>query len=181
MHVRRGDFRQDCPTAQLPAIEPRNGYTNVYLVDGRFDDVRAFVELVVTRRGAAINNVFRIGDMLRRIGQHIGVEKQLCAEVEALRFCGATAFCTVMGSNPRNIVFCPYILPIDALARVHAKVFVAYRRSPVPGNPVPRKVPRAVDLPARWNFVRGDWAIAGLSGALATAVMFCSGGIAHNE
>ncbi|MEJ2509846.1 MAG: DUF302 domain-containing protein [Gammaproteobacteria bacterium] len=124
------------PNAPQPVRAER---MKVYTVDGTFDDVRAFVELAITGRGMVINNVSHIGNMLQRTGKDIGADKRVYAKAEALEFCSATVSRRMMEADPRNIVFCPYIIAIYTLPQVPGKVFVAYRRPPPLGTPASRK------------------------------------------
>jgi len=117
----------------------RSERMKVYETDGSFDDVRAFTELAITGRGMVINNVSHIGNMLKRTGKDIGADKQVYAKAEALEFCSATVSRHMMEADPRNIVFCPYIIAIYTLPNKPGKVFVAYRRPPALGTPASRK------------------------------------------
>jgi len=133
------DANRPAPDRSAPSGATRAAHMKVYETDGTFDDVRAFVELAITGRGMVINNVSHIGNMLQRTGKDIGADKQVYAKAEALEFCSATVSRHMMEADPRNIVFCPYIIAIYTLPHTPGKVYVAYRRPPALGTPASRK------------------------------------------
>lgn len=123
----------------------RDNYMKLYTVKGSFEDVREYIELAITDRGMIVNNVSHIGNMLARTGKDIGASKQIYSQAEALEFCSATVSRRMMEADPRNIVFCPYIIAIYTLPGEKDKVYVAYRRPLPVGNPESRAALQAVE------------------------------------
>jgi len=109
----------------------RDDYMKLYIVEGKFEDVRMDIEMAITDRGMVINNVSHIGNMLARTGKDLGAGKQIFQKAEALEFCSSTVSRTMMETDPHNIVFCPYIIAIYTLPAESNKVYVAFRR-PLP-------------------------------------------------
>lgn len=123
----------------------RADYMKLYTVEGSFEDVRQYIELAITERGMVINNVSHIGNMLQRTGKDLGASRKIYAQAEALEFCSATVSRRMMEADPRNIVFCPYIIAIYTLPDQPGKVHVAYRR-PLPiGSAESRAALQAVE------------------------------------
>lgn len=112
----------------LFAATERDRYMKVYTIEGSYEEVRDDLELAITGRGIRINLISHIGDMLVRTGKDIGRTKPVFAHAEAFEFCSSTVSRSTMEADPRNIVFCPYVIAVYSLPNEKNKTYVAYRR-----------------------------------------------------
>ncbi len=120
-------------TLVLPVSAAQNGrdeYMRLFSIKGNFADVREDLEMAITDRGMIINNIAHIGNMLARTRKAVG-GKQIFAKAESLEFCSAVFSRHMMEADPRNIVFCPYIISIYTLPGEKNRIYLAYRR-PLP-------------------------------------------------
>ena len=129
------------------AIEPsvKNDYLVLYQTKGKFDNVKEAVELAITDRGLVINNVSHIGKMLARTGKDLGATKKVYIEAQALEFCSATVSRRTMEADPRNMIFCPYIVNVYVLPQEPETVYLAYRRPQRVGSKESKAALRAVE------------------------------------
>lgn len=99
-----------------------------YTTTGSVDSIKDDVALAITSRGLVIDHTSFIGNMLERTGKDIGKTKKVYADAVALQFCSTNVSRATMEADPSNIVFCPYVITIYALAPDPKKVTVAFRR-----------------------------------------------------
>lgn len=129
--------------AAKPVFE--NDYMREYVMQGNFADTREALELAITGKGLVINNISHIGNMLQRTGKDIGANKNVYQKAEAMEFCSANLSRKMMEADPRNIVFCPFIITVYTLAGEDNKVHLAYRKPLIVGNKASRKSLMAVN------------------------------------
>jgi len=99
-----------------------------YKINGFYEDIRDDVELAITGTGIKINTIAHTGDMLIRTGKDLGAKKIIYKHAEAFEFCSATVSRTSMEADPRNFIFCPYIIYVYQLSKDKEIVYVSYRR-----------------------------------------------------
>lgn len=133
-------------TLVLPVLaqDGPNEYMRLFSIKGNFADVREDLEMAITDRGMIINNVSHIGNMLARTRKDVG-GKQIFVEAESLEFCSSVVSRHMMEADPRNIVFCPYIISIYTLPGEKNRVHIAYRRPLPVGGPASKKALQAVE------------------------------------
>lgn len=124
------------------AAEP---HLAIYSTKGTFDDVKDNVVFAINGLGMVINNTSHIGEMLERTGRDLGIDKSIYLKAEALEFCSATISRNMMEADPRNIVFCPFVISIYVLPKELDKVYIAYRKPEIIGSPKSKKALKAVD------------------------------------
>lgn len=117
----------------------------LFSTKGSFQDVKDNIEFAITNRGMVINTTSHVGEMLERTGKDLGATKQIFSQAEGLEFCSATVSRRMMEADPRNIVFCPYIIYIYVLPKEPGKVYVAYRKPQPVGSADSRNALKAVD------------------------------------
>ena len=117
----------------------------IYSTKGTFDDVKDNVVFAINGLGLVINNTSHIGEMLERTGKELGIGEPIYLKAEALEFCSATVSRNMMEADPRNIVFCPFIISIYVLPKEPEKVYIAYRKPEIVGSPQSQKALKAVD------------------------------------
>lgn len=100
----------------------------IYKVQGNFANVKDNVANAIAKRGFVIDYTAHIGAMLDRTAKDVGATKKIYAAAEAVQFCSATVSRRTMEADPANIVFCPYVIAIYALAADPKTIYVAYRR-----------------------------------------------------
>ncbi len=108
---------------------------------GEFKEVKERVLHAIEDRGLMLNYTARIGAMLERTGKDVGTARQVYSEAESLEFCSAKVSRDTMEADPRNIVFCPYVIAIYVLPKEPGKVYLAYRR---PGTSGPERSAHAL-------------------------------------
>ncbi len=133
-------------TLVLPvsAQDKQDEHMRLFSVEGNYTDVRDDLEMAITDRGMIINNVSHIGNMLARTRKDVG-GKQIFARAESLEFCSSVISRHMMEADPRNIVFCPYIISIYTLPGEKNKVYLAYRRPLPVGSPASKKALQVVE------------------------------------
>lgn len=129
--------------AAKPVFE--NDYMREYTVEGSFKDVREALKLAITGKGLVINNISHIGKMLQRTGKDIGAKKNVYDHAEAMEFCSAGLSRVMMEANPRNIVFCPFIITVFTLPGETNKVHLAYRKPEIVGSDSSKESLKAVE------------------------------------
>ncbi|VAX12481.1 hypothetical protein MNBD_GAMMA24-1841 [hydrothermal vent metagenome] len=122
----------------------RDEYMQLFSVKGDYADVREDLEMAITDRGMIINNISHIGNMLARTRKDIG-GKQIFGRAESLEFCSSVVSRHMMEADPRNIVFCPYIISIYTLPGEKNRVYLAYRRPLPVGSPASKKSLQTVE------------------------------------
>ena len=132
------EFELDTATTDYMALHSIEGTT--------FSAVREDLELAITDRGMVINNVSHIGNMLARTRKVTGSETRIFDKAEALEFCSSVISRKMMEADPRNIVFCPYIISVYTLPDKPDTVYITYRRPLLVGNAQSRKTLKAVDF-----------------------------------
>jgi hypothetical protein len=130
-------------TATGLAAEPAP--LKLYHVDGKFEDVKQDVELVVEARGFKAERPLLIGEMLTRTGKDLGATKQIFGHAEAIQFCPASLSRRTMEADPANIVHCPYTIFVYTLPAEKNKVYVGYRRIAPSGSIASQAVLKEVD------------------------------------
>jgi uncharacterized protein (DUF302 family) len=128
-----------------PALAAEPGLLMIVTTKAKFDDVKEDVVHAVTKRGLVVDYTAHIGAMLERTAKDVGAAKQVYARAEAIQFCSAVLSRRMMEADPANIVFCPYVIVIYALAGDPGTVHVAYRRPQQSGSPQSRAALKAVD------------------------------------
>lgn len=141
-------------TAVTGAFDPAQGrapaneiddYMVLHSVKDSFTWIRDAIKEGITERGMVVNNVSHIGDMLSRTGSDIGESSEVYLQAEALEFCSATVSRQMMEADPKNIIFCPYIIAVYVLPSDPETVFVAYRKPTLVGDEASRKALQAVE------------------------------------
>lgn len=117
----------------------------LYTAKGTFAEVRQDLADAITNRGFVIDRTSYIGRMLDRTAKAVGAKKRVYAKAQAMQFCSATYSRKTMEADATNILFCPYVVVVYALASDPATVYVGYRRLPAAGSPQSRKALKAVD------------------------------------
>ena len=103
------------------------------------------MEIAITNRGLVVDHASYIGDMLERTGKDIGATKKIFAKATALQFCSAALSRRMMEADPRNIVFCPYIVVLYTLPADPKTVYVGYRRPSPVGSAASKAALKAVE------------------------------------
>ena len=99
-----------------------------YKIKGFYPDIRDDIELAITGTGIKINTIAHTGDMLIRTAKDVGATTVIYKHAEAFEFCSATISRATMEADPRNFMFCPYIIYVYQLAKDEEVVYVSYRR-----------------------------------------------------
>lgn len=100
-----------------------------YSTSEDFDDVSFSVESAILDRGLVIDNISRVGDMLKRTGADVGSTKELYDAAEVYSFCSASVSRAVMEAHPMNIVYCPYGIFVAQISGSD-EVVVGYQQYP---------------------------------------------------
>ncbi|VAW96801.1 hypothetical protein MNBD_GAMMA22-1215 [hydrothermal vent metagenome] len=116
-----------------------------YKVEGEYANVRDDLELAITGGGIKINTIAHTGDMLIRTGKDIGAKKIIYKHAEAFEFCSATISRATMEADPRNFMFCPYIIYVYQLSQDKNTIYIMYRRPSYGTNKKSNKALRAVE------------------------------------
>lgn len=111
-----------------------DGHMALFKTTQSFEDARDNVSNAITGKGMVINNVSHIGEMLARTGKDLGNGKPVYKSAEALEFCSAVVSRKMMEADPKNIVFCPYIISIYTLAAEPKTTYIAYRKPQLVGT-----------------------------------------------
>jgi uncharacterized protein (DUF302 family) len=98
-----------------------------------FDDVRENVVMAIENRGMKIDHEGFVADMLARTGPDIGRTRAVYLRGDQIQFCKADLSRTMMEADPRNIVFCPFIVSVYTTPDKPDVVPVAYRKPYAPG------------------------------------------------
>lgn len=117
----------------------------LYSTKGTFEDVKDNVVFAINGLGLVINNTSHVGEMLERTGKDLGIGEPIYLKAEALEFCSATISRNMMEADPKNIVFCPFIITIYVLPKEPEKVYIAYRKPEIVGSLQSKKALKAVD------------------------------------
>lgn len=110
-----------------------------------YEDVVQFVEVAITDRGYKIDNHAYIGRMLERTKEALGETETVYLHAEQFRFCPARYSRNMLGADPHNIVFCPYIINVYNLPAEPDRTYVSFRRPLVVGSPASKKALADVD------------------------------------
>lgn len=116
-----------CPTAG--ALEPDHDtpHMRLYSVEGDFQLYREALEIAITGRGITLNNVAHIADMLSRTADAVEGEP-VYRHAQALEFCSAVHSRRMMEADPRNIVYCPYVIVLYETVEEPGVIHMGYRR-----------------------------------------------------
>ena len=128
-----------------PAIAAEPAPMVVVTTKAKFEDVKDELVDAVTKRGLVVDYTAHIGAMLGRTAKDVGAAKQVYARAEAIQFCSAVLSRRMMEADAANIVFCPYVIAIYALASDPGTVHVAYRRPQPTGSPQSQAALKAID------------------------------------
>jgi len=99
-----------------------------YKINGFYEDIRDDLELAITGTGIKINTIAHTGDMLIRTAKDVGATTVIYKHAEAFEFCSATISRATMEADPRNFMFCPYIIYVYQLSKDKEVVYISYRR-----------------------------------------------------
>ncbi len=111
-----------------------------------FEAVRDDLQAAIESRGLVVDYQAQIARMLERTGKDVGSERKIYADAQTLQFCSARLSRKTMEADPANVVMCPYSIAVWATAARPDRVFVAYRRTAMPGGgPPSRDALREVD------------------------------------
>lgn len=133
-----------CFSIPAPAFSAGEGAA-VYTSKDDFDTVKDNIVFAINGRGMVINNTSHIGEMLERTGRDLGAARQVYLKAEALEFCSATVSRKMMEADPRNIIYCPYIIAIYVLPNEPATTYVSFRRPDAAGSVQSRQALKEVD------------------------------------
>ena len=109
------------------------GFAVVASKKANFDDVRENVVMAIENRGMKIDHQSFIADMLARTGRDIGLTKAVYMRGDQIQFCKADLSRAMMEADPRNMVFCPFIVNVYVTPDQPEVVHVAYRKPLAPG------------------------------------------------
>ncbi len=135
-----------CTSPERPAMPE---YTKRYVTEGKFEDVKQDIMIVIADRGLVINDTSHIAKMLDRTGKDLDTTKKIFHgedQAQAFSFCSAVISRKTMEADPHNIVFCPYTIVIYVTKDEPKKVYVAYQRPLQEGDTAASKASlKAVD------------------------------------
>ncbi len=132
-----------CPA---PAFTEATGLPfKLYTIKGDFDTVREDIEIAIANRGLVVDHTSHIADMLERTGKDIGATKKIFGKALSLQFCSAAISRRMMEADPRNIIFCPYIVILYTLPANPKTVYAGYRRPPIVGTAESKASLKAVE------------------------------------
>lgn len=117
----------------------------VYSVQGKFSEVWDDVNNALIDKGLKVNHVSHIGKMLDRTGKDLGFKKRVYLNAKSMEFCSAVTSRKTMEADPRNIVYCPYIVSIYETTKEPGKIYIAYRKVTPTGSAESRKALRELD------------------------------------
>lgn len=117
----------------LSAAVAADGFAVVKSKKAKFDDVRENAVMAIENRGMKIDHESFIADMLARTGRDIGLTKAVYLRGDQIQFCKADLSRAMMEADPRNMVFCPFIVNIYVTPDKPDVVNVAYRKPLAPG------------------------------------------------
>lgn len=124
----------------VQALEPEHTtpHMRLYSVEGDFQLYRDALEIAITGRGIVINNVAHIADMLRRTRDAVE-GKPVYRQAQALEFCSAVHSRRMMEADPRNIVYCPYVIVLYETVEEPGVIHMGYRRPAGGGDDASRE------------------------------------------
>ena len=128
----------DRAAADLPATTDRavdTPYASVRKVPGTFEQVREALQFAISGQGLVINATGHVGEMLERTGQAMPGATRLYSQAENVEFCSAGLSRRMMAADPRNLVFCPYVIAYWTLPDDPKHVYVGFRKPLAPGAP----------------------------------------------
>jgi len=117
----------------------------VFKVEADFDDARFDLESAIVNAGLKVVYNGSVGDMLGRTADDVGAKKTIYEKAEFFTFCSAPNSHATMGSDPMNIVFCPYLLYVYQLAGDKGVSYIGYRRPVAVGSEASKKTLLALD------------------------------------
>lgn len=117
----------------------------LYKVQAPYDQVRQDLADAITNRGLVVDNVSHIAKMLDRTAKAVGAKRRIYDKAEALQFCSALYSRRMMEADPRNILFCPYVIVIYSTAAAPKTTIIGYRRPDSRGSSASKKALKAVD------------------------------------
>ena len=106
----------------------------LYVVQGKFADVKENVELAITEQGLVIDSVATVGAMLERTGTDLGATRQIYLDGDVFEFCSAALSREMTEADPTNLAFCPYTIHVYTIPEEPGNVYVGYRRPTITGN-----------------------------------------------
>ena len=110
----------------------------VFKAEAEFDDVKFDLENAIVNAGLKIIYQGNIGEMLERTKESVGAKVKVYDNAEFFAFCAAPISHAIMGADPRNIGFCPYIIYAYSLAGEKGVTYVGYRRPVAAGSEASR-------------------------------------------
>lgn len=108
-----------------------------------YDDVAQNVEWAITGRGYVIDDHAFIGRMLERTKDK--GDKTIFENAQQFRFCPSLYSRRMMGANPKNIAFCPYIIIVYNTPDDPKTTHVMFRKPRIVGDKESKAALQAVD------------------------------------
>lgn len=151
-------FTAAIASAPLPAFSQEVG-PGYYITgtDSSFENAVTDVENAIVNQGLVIDYTGKVGEMLARTGEAVGM-KTPYKEAVYMQFCSAKHTHEVVAADPLNIAVCPYV------------VFV-YEPADGSGSKIGYRRPVGVDSPASAE------ALAGIDAMLKDIVSEAAGGM----
>jgi len=110
-----------------------------------FEDVMLNLQLAITDRGYKIDNHAFIGAMLERTKESLGETKTVYIEAQQYRFCPSRYSRNMLGSDPHNIVFCPYVINVYHTPEEPKRIYISFRKPLIVGSEESKQALRDVD------------------------------------
>lgn len=118
---------------------------HLYSVKASFADARQDLKDAIINRGLVVDNVSHIGKMLQRTAKAVHATRRIYLDAEAFQFCSAVYSRRMMEADPRNILFCPYVVVLYRTADRPDVVHIGYRRPDLRGSAASKAALKAVD------------------------------------
>jgi len=123
-------------TWQAPALAGafESDSLKFYNTEGTFEDVKQDVLDAVTNKGFVVDYTAHLGSMLNRTAKDVGAARNVYGNAQLLQFCSAVFSREAIEADPKNIVFCPYVIVVYTLDGAPDTVYVGYRKPDLVGN-----------------------------------------------
>jgi uncharacterized protein (DUF302 family) len=137
---------QTAPTAQAKTAGDTSDYMYMRTTtEMSFDDVATFLQVAIQDRGYKIDDHAFIGRMLSRTGEQMGITDNVFVNAQQYRFCPSSYSRRMLTADPRNLVFCPYVINFYNLKADPKTVYVTFRRPLIVGSDESKAALQSVD------------------------------------
>jgi hypothetical protein len=108
-----------------------------------FVDIKENLDLAITGLGYKIDNHAFIGRMLDRTAE--SGAKKVYENAQQYRFCPSSYSRRMLGADPHNIAFCPYVINFYNLPDDPKTIYIMFRKPLIVGSDESKAALRSVD------------------------------------